>query len=202
MSEPPVTQPTPSHITLLLKHGRSTTVLSALPDTPLSTLKQQLLDVLSARNISHLPGSPTPLPSSPSDLELGVLIDKHEPQKGWVLTESISALSSSKNSKKKVKGAVETVGDLEIKDGGWIAYRIRGPPIGGEDDDGEEIEAFEDLGWNVEIPSFDDEEGQGGGGPFRGQDDGYDGEEGYDEDGGDDEEMDIPIPVPRNAVAR
>lgn len=201
MSEPPVTQPTPSHLTLLLKHARSTTVLSAVPDTPLSTLKQQLLQVLSARNISHLPGTLTPLPSSPSDLELGVLIDKHEPQKGWVSTESMSALASSKNSKKKVKGAVETVGDLELKDGGWIAYRIRGPPIGGDDED-EEIEAVEDPGWNVEIPSFDDEEGHADGGPFRGQEDGYDGEDGYDEDGGDDEEMDIPIPVPRNAVAR
>lgn len=113
----------------------------------------------------------------------------------------MSALASSKNSKKKVKGAVETVGDLELKDGGWIAYRIRGPPIGGDDED-EEIEAVEDPGWNVEIPSFDDEEGHADGGPFRGQEDGYDGEDGYDEDGGDDEEMDIPIPVPRNAVAR
>lgn len=194
MTEPPVTLPTPAHLTLLLKHGRSTTVLSALPDSPLSTLKQQLLQVLSSRNITHLPGTPTPLPTAPEDLELGILIDKHEPHKGWVSTESLSSLNISKSSKKKTKGVVETVGDLELKDGGWIAYRIRGPPIGGDDED-EEIEAVEDPGWNVEIPSFDDEEGHAEGGPFQGRD-------GEDESGDGDEEMDIPIPTPRNAVAR
>lgn len=201
MSEPPVTSPTPSHLTLLLKHARSTTVLSALPDTSITILKYQLLQVLSARGIDHLPGTPTPLPNTPDDLELGILIDKHEPQKGWVSTEGIGSLTTSKSGKKKSRGAVETVGDLELKDGGWIAYRIRGPRIAGNDDD-EEIEAAEDQGWNVEIPSFDDEEGHVEGGPFRGEDDGYDGEEGYDEEGGDDEDMDIPIPTPRNVVAR
>lgn len=201
MSEPPVTTPTPSHLTLLLKHARSTTVLSVLPDTPLSTLRQQLLQVLSARGIDHLPGTPTPLPTDQEDLELGILIDKHEPHKGWVSTEGVSSLNISKSSKKKPKGVVETVGDLELKDGGWIAYRVRGPPIGGDDED-EEIEAVEDPGWTVEIPSFDDEEGHVEGGPFGEHDGGYEGEEGYDEDGGDDEEMDIPIPTPRNAIAR
>lgn len=193
-----MTAPTPSHLTLLLKHGRSTTVLSALPETPLSTLKSQLLQVLSARGLSQLPGSPTPLPTSAEDLELGVLVDKHEPGKGWISAESVSVLSpiSNKPSKKKPRGVVETVGDLELKEGGWIAYRIRGPPIGGDDED-EEIEAVSDPGWNVEIPSFDDEEGGEGGRAF-GKEDGYEDDGGGDED----EEMDIQIPVPRNAIAR
>jgi hypothetical protein len=203
MAEPPVTSPTSAHLTLLLKHARSTTVLSALPETSFTTLKFQLLEVLSARGLGHLPGTTTTLPTDPNDLELGVLLDKHEPQKGWVATDSLAGLSTTKSSsKKKSKGVVETVGDLELKDGGWIAYRVREPRLGGGDDD-EELEAIEDPGWNVELPTFDDEEGHVEDGPFSGEGDGYEGEEGYDDEvEDDDEEMDIPIPVPRNAVAR
>lgn len=203
MSEPPVTSPTAAHLTLLLKHARSTTVLSVLPETTLATLKSQLLEVLSARGLSRLPGTETALPSDPNDLELGVLLDKHEPQKGWVSTEGLASLSSTKSSsKKKSKGTVENVGDLELKDGGWIAYRIRVPRLAGTEED-DELEAVQDPGWNVELPTFDDEEGHVEGGPFRGEGDGYEGEEGYEDEGeDDDEEMDIPIPTPRNAVAR
>lgn len=203
MSEAPVISPTSAHLTLLLKHARSTTVLSVLPETSLTTLKSQLLQVLSARGLSRLPGTETTLPTDASDLELGVLLDKHEPQKGWVPTEGLASLGSTKSSsKKKSKGAVENVGDLELKDGGWIAYRVRVPRLSGSEDD-EELEAVQDPGWNVELPTFDDEEGHVEGGPFRGEGDGYEGEEGYEDEGeDDDEEMDIPIPTPRNAVAR
>lgn len=208
MSESPVMSPTPAHITVLLKHARSTTVLSVLPETSLTTLKSHLLQVLSERNITTLPGTNVPLPTEPSELELGVLLDRHEPYKGWVYAEDRASLdtaaaTSKSSGRKKNKGLIETVGDLELKDGAWIAYRVRwaGSAAGGDDED-EKADLIGDPGWNVEFPSFDEEEPSGNG-AFGGGSDGFDADgrnEGDDED--EDHDMDIPTPVPRNAVAR
>ena len=72
--------------------------------------------------------------------------------------------------------------DLDIKDGHYIAYRLKTDVEDLMDEDGSEA-----MSWNVVVPSFvDDEE-----------------EIGDEGDPADEDEMDdIETPVPRNAVAR
>lgn len=155
--------PTPEHLTLLLKHGKSTTVLSVLPSQTLTEVKAILLTALQIRNIATLPNSDEPLPTDPKDLELAVLVDRRDPARGWVSVEDGVSLAASKSNKKKsttkTPGQINVVGDLELRDGAWIAYRLKMPDdgiIADEMDD--DIKMREDQGWNVTIPSYDDEE--------------------------------------------
>ena len=99
---------------------------------------------------------------------------------------------------------IETWGDLEVRDGAWVAYRLGEKMVGKEGEEGAEdmdvdgdvdIDAnggaarAGDREWNVVVPSYEDE------------DDGQEGVDGMGEEG-DGDEMDIPIPKPRNAIAR
>ncbi|KAK5081121.1 hypothetical protein LTR70_009354 [Exophiala xenobiotica] len=199
------TLPTPTHLTLLFKHHKSTTVLSIHPTQTLHSAKTTLLHVLASRNLTTLPGSATPLPSDPSALELGILADRRDPTKGFVYAEDRASIAQTVSSSKKKTGAksnqgpIETFADLELRDGAWVAYRLRTRVEVDADADAVGDEAPEDMDvdvdvdvsgslnqqWDVVVPSYDEEEQEAADGSA---------------DMGDD--MDIPIPKPRNAVAR
>lgn len=102
-------------------------------------------------------------------------------------------MSAKKKANAKKDGPIETFGDLDLKDGAWVAYRVRRRGVdleeGAEDMD-VEVGGNVSLEWDVVLPSYDDEEEQ------------EQGQEGGDGDDDMDEEMHIPIPKPRNAVAR
>lgn len=182
--------PTPQHLTLLFKHAKSTTVLSVLPRIPLSEVKRTLLEILRSRNITTFPGTTRALPSKPSDLEFGILADRRDPTKGFVYAEDRSALAHIGASSKKKAGAakkdgpIETFADLDLKDGAWVAYRLKTETLdlGDEGAEDMDVDVSGDAGWNVVVPSYDEEE-----------------QEGREEL---DDEMDVAIPKPRNAVAR
>jgi len=184
--------PTPQHLTLLFKHGKSSTVLSVLPSQSLTEVKATLLEVLQSRDITHFPGTSEALPSQPTDLELGILADRRDPGKGFVFAEDRSTLTQSTTSAKKKstakkEGPIETFADLDLKDGAWVAYRLKADALDLVDEEAEDMDVEPgvnaDPGWNVIIPSYEDEEQDGAAGQV-------------------DDDMDIPIPKPRNAVAR
>jgi len=195
--------PTPTHLTLLFKHHKSTTVLSVHPSQSLTSAKQTLLNVLASRNITTLPGSSTPLPTDPSTLELAILADRRDPSKGFIYAEDRASLaahigsSSKKKTAAKKEGPVETFADLELRDGAWVAYRLRTRLQPEADADAVADEGAEDMDvdvdvsgslnqeWDVVVPSYDEEEQEGAEGSGELEDD-----------------MDIPIPKPRNAIAR
>lgn len=200
-----VTLPTPAHLTLLFKHDKSTTLLSVLPSQSLDEVKTMLLAVLISRDIITFPGTSIPLPSDPQDLELGITRDRRDGRdasKGWVVAEDArSATENSKSGKKKSASAkagepIETIGDLELKDGSYVAYKLK-TNIGNLVDEGVDedmdMKGQEEMGWNVVVPSYDDEEEMAA---LVEDNDAA----GYDED--EDEDMDIPIPAPRNNIAR
>lgn len=175
------TLPQPSHITLLLRHHKSTTLLSVSPIQSFESIKDLLLAALKARNISSLhndsdPADPTPLPSSAADLEFGVLIDKKDASKGWtLLTPELAAASSSTKKKPASKTAdANSPAGAGLADGGWLAYRVRKAPAaeGDEaklDENGDvDVEMEEDPGWDVVLPSFEDDEDAEGGSPQAG----------------------------------
>jgi len=162
--------PTPDTITLLFKCHKSTTALSVLPTKPFTEIKPLLLAALQSRNVTTLPNTEMPLPEDPEELELGVLADKKDASKGWVpMYIKEQELSGPKGTKKKVGGKDSVLNQSPLgaglSDGAWVAYRIKvqqkQPVV--EHDDSEtgspdvEMDMDEDPGFDVIIPSFEDE---------------------------------------------
>jgi hypothetical protein len=106
------------------------------------------------------------LPENPEDLELGVLIDKKDPSKGWVPVDiKEQELAGPKGTKKKVGGRKSILNESPLgaglSDGTWIAYRITHQPKQPQEEleDGTpDVDVEEDPGWDVVIPSFEEEE--------------------------------------------
>ncbi|EXJ83516.1 hypothetical protein A1O1_07139 [Capronia coronata CBS 617.96] len=164
--------PTPDMITLLFKCHKSTTVLSVLPTTPFSEVKPLLIAALRSRNIETVPNTTTPLPEDPEGIEFGVLADKRDPSKGWIpLDVKEQEVSGPKGTKKRVGGKNSVLNESPLgaglTDGSWIAYRIKATQKKkqkeGQDEEmtmeegTPDIEINEDPGWDVILPSFEDE---------------------------------------------
>lgn len=152
--------PTPEHLTLLFKHGKSTTLLSVLPSQRFSEVKVLLLAALKSRNISTFPGTNTPLPEDANLIEIGVLRDRKDANKGWVrLVTKEQTSKSTKEGKQKAGGKTggtnETPAGAGLVDGSWLTYRTA--TILDDEDDDMNIDA-EDPGWNVVFPRYDDDE--------------------------------------------
>ncbi|KAJ9616339.1 hypothetical protein H2200_000057 [Cladophialophora chaetospira] len=160
--------PTPDMITLLFKCHKSTVALSVLPTTPFTEIKPLLLSALHSRNVTSLPNSDAQLPEDPEELEFGVLADKKDASKGWVPMEiKEQEITGPKGTKKKVGGKDSVLNESPLgaglSDGAWVAYRVKPerkePQV--EDDAKMEgtpdIDIEEDPGFDVVIPSFEDE---------------------------------------------
>ena len=160
--------PSPDMITLLFKCHKSTTALSVLPTKPFTEIKPLLLAALQSRNVKTLPNSDVPLPEDPEELELGVVADKKDASKGWVpMHIKEQEVNGPKGTKKKVGGKDSVLNQSPLGaglgDGAWIAYRIKPDQqdLQVEDEAQEggtpDIEIAEDPGFDVVIPSFEDE---------------------------------------------
>jgi len=155
--------PTPDHITLLLKHHKSTTLLSVLPTQSFTEIKPLLLAALRSRHVDVLPNTETPLPSDPEDIEFGALADRKDPSRGWVPLEiKEQDVTDTKGVKRKVGGKRSVLNDSPagagLVDGSWLAYRIKTirPQDDGVSSPGDVID-IDDPGWDVVLPSFEDE---------------------------------------------
>ena len=167
---------TPAHLTLFFKHDKSTTVLSLLPSDSLLHAKQLLLTTLASRSITTFPGSSISLPRNPSDIEFGILNDKRDSSSGWSRAEDRASLPKKKDKRGKTEdGEVESVGEWDLKDGGYVAYRLK--KVLDVDINDEDVEDVSEEEWNVVVPAYDDEEG-------------------------DEDEEETEVPRPRNHVAR
>ena len=167
----PSTLPSQSHITLLLKHHKSTTLLSVSPSQSFPEIKSLLLSALKSRGITSLStpnGEPLPLPSDPDDLGFGILAEKKDPSKGWISLESIDSTKPSKKSpgRPKVPAGANTPDAAGLGDGSIVAYRIRKPgkgkerekSVGDDEDEDLDVDVENDPGWDVILPSFEDED--------------------------------------------
>ncbi|KPI38849.1 uncharacterized protein AB675_5771 [Cyphellophora attinorum] len=170
------TLPQPSHITLLLKHAKSTVFLSVSPQQPFTSIKSLLLSALQARNITLLSssdGTSTSLPSSPDGIELGVLVDKKDASRGWTLLDSSTAATPKSTTKSKAKAATskddpDTPAGAGLADGSWLAYRVKKEGSSDDvsvDENGDVVVDMEgDQGWYVVLPSFEEDEAMDGDG--------------------------------------
>lgn len=153
---------TPEHITLLLKNQKQTVLLSVLPTTPFLTIKSLLLAALKSRGITSIDG--IPIPDDAEDVEFGVLRNKKNPAFGWVpLYIKEMEVSDAKGSKRKAGGKKSVLNEspagASLADGSMVAFRFRAKSKQDaaeiEDD---EMETEPDPGWNVILPSYEDDE--------------------------------------------
>lgn len=172
----PSTLPQPSHVTLLLRHHKSTTLISVSPTQSLTTIKTLLLAALKSRNITALhnstdPSSPIPLPTDPTSIELAVLTDKKDASKGWTLItpEYVAAARKKAGSAAGKAADADTPAGVGLGEGSWVAYRVKrqqgkGKDVNGVevDEDGNvdvdvDVEMEEEQGWDVVIPNFEED---------------------------------------------
>jgi hypothetical protein len=147
--------PDPEHITLLLKNHKETVLLSVRPDTPFSEIKSLLLAVLQARDVTSIDG--TPVSDNSDDIEFGVLRNKKNPAEGWV------ALGDAKGGKRKGKKSAsnDSPAGAGFADGSMLAFRFRTKSEVEEqnrEDEDDQMQIRDDTGWNVVLPSYDDEQ--------------------------------------------
>lgn len=119
-----------------------------------------MLAALQSRNITSIDGAP--LPDEPEEIEFGVLRNKRKPAEGWVpLDVKEMEVGDEKGGKRQVGGTKsvlnESPASASLGDGSMLAFRFRtkGQEDAPEDDENMEIE--DDPGWNVILPSYDDD---------------------------------------------
>lgn len=122
------------------------------PYESLTTAKEAILTSLKARNVTQV--NSDPVPEDPSDIELGIAVDKADPEKGWTRLDVDMG-----GSNKKSRGPV-TLQAANLRNGQAIAFRFRKPQDRGEEkDDNLDFDMPpEDPGWDVVLPSLDDED--------------------------------------------
>ncbi|OQE19816.1 hypothetical protein PENSTE_c014G07152 [Penicillium steckii] len=143
-------------VTLLFKKNKITTLLSLQPHEQLDSVRQKLLEALRGRDVREINGDI--VPDDPAEIEFGVPIDRSDIEKGWTRLRSNSSKEGNEN--KAARALANTVLDSDLGNGNWVAFRFRKPGTSEETEQDETAMSLDldDPGWDVIIPSFDDEE--------------------------------------------
>ncbi|KAI9037776.1 uncharacterized protein KD926_000039 [Aspergillus affinis] len=159
---PQQSQVDPLSWTLLFKKHKTTVLLTLPPSESIITVKATLLKALQSREIKEINGAP--VPEDPSEIEFGVAVDKNDLEKGWTRLEpDISQFDDDDDDEAPRRGAGKntasslTLQSAELRNGQSIAFRFQEPKENGGAEDDITLE-LEDPGWDVVLPSLDEEE--------------------------------------------
>lgn len=149
-------KPDPLSWTLLFKKHKTTVLLMLPSHESIESTKAKLLQSLQDRGIKEINGDV--LPEDPAEIEFGVPVDRNELEKGWTLLDMDIEDDTDGTSSKKRPGRSKTekrdsLQSADIRDGQPIAFRFRKTD---QEDDQDELS--EDPGWDVVVPTLDDEE--------------------------------------------
>jgi hypothetical protein len=140
--------------TLLFKKHKTTVLLSLQPHEPLTAVKEKLLEAFKSRNMTEVNGEP--IPSESALIEFGVPVDRSDLEKGWNLLQTDGADAAKTTAGKRASSG--TILAAGLASGHLVAFRFRKPgDVPASDEVDADIE-LNDPGWDVVIPSFDDEE--------------------------------------------
>jgi len=121
----------------------------------ITSAKEKLLQALKSRQIRDINGDA--IPDDPAEIELGVPVDRSDLEKGWIgLTMDVPGEEDGAKKNGGRKNASDTLQAAGIQDGHSVAFRFR--KISAADDELDTDMDLNDSGWDVVIPSFDDEE--------------------------------------------
>lgn len=120
----------------------------------IASTKEMLLHALKSRGITEINGDP--VPDDPSEIEFGVPIDRNELEKGWTRLD-VERANGEKASGRVKNGTKASLQSADIRNGQPIAFRFRKASDENQDKDALELE-LEDPGWDVVVPTLDDDE--------------------------------------------
>ncbi|KAJ5307684.1 hypothetical protein N7476_008340 [Penicillium atrosanguineum] len=149
---PKQAKPDSRSCTLLFKKHKTTVLLSLQSHESITSAKEKLLQALNSRQLRDINGDV--IPDDPAAIELGVPMDRSDLDKGWMsLTMDVPGQESgAKTGKKKLSDTLQAAG---LENGHSVAFRFRKLGAGDEVDTDMDLN---DPGWDVIIPSFDEEE--------------------------------------------
>ncbi|EED16570.1 conserved hypothetical protein [Talaromyces stipitatus ATCC 10500] len=151
--------PDPLSWTLRFKKHKTTVMLMLPAQASIQSTKEKLHSALRSRGLSQINGDP--IPDDASQIEFGTPIDRNDLEKGWVridpkVDENGDSETKKPSAGRPKKGALtDSLQAANIRDGQAIAFRFRKASEGKDSDEDEDLE---DPGWDVSIPSLDDEE--------------------------------------------
>ncbi|KAL4781716.1 hypothetical protein BJX76DRAFT_334777 [Aspergillus varians] len=138
--------------TLLFKKHKTTVLLMLPPSETIPGTKIALLKALQARSLKEINGDP--VPENPTEIEFGVAVDKNDLEKGWTSLEALEFEDDEAPKRGAGKKATPlSLKVVEINNGQSVAFRFRKPGK----DDSTDLD-LEDPGWDVVLPSLDDDE--------------------------------------------
>jgi hypothetical protein len=143
-------------VTILFKKNKTTILLSLQPHEQLQAVKRKLLQALKERDVREI--NSDIVPDDPAEIEFGIPIDRSDLEKGW--TRLKTNTSNEETEKKSGRALADTVLDADLGNGNWVAFRFRKdikPEETKEDETAMSLD-LDDPGWDVVVPSFDDEE--------------------------------------------
>jgi hypothetical protein len=120
------------------------------PSESINNTKTVLLNALQSRGLTEINGDP--VPNDSHEIEFGVAIDKNDMEKGWTSLEGLELEEDDAPKRRTGKKAVSSLKAAEINNGQSIAFRFRQARNNEDDLD------LVDPGWDVVLPSLDDEE--------------------------------------------
>ncbi|KAJ5287714.1 hypothetical protein N7478_003400 [Penicillium angulare] len=142
--------------TVLFKKHKITVLLSLQPNEPLTAVKEKLHDALKSRELREINGDQVPEDSS--CIEFGLPVDRNDLEKGWTPLADHTSVDQNGDVPQTSTGiADQTAQAAGLTNGHPVAFRFR---KSGEvkDDELERDLNHEDPGWDVVIPSFEDED--------------------------------------------
>ncbi|EAU29768.1 conserved hypothetical protein [Aspergillus terreus NIH2624] len=152
-----MSKPDPLSWTLLFKKHKTTVLLMLPPSETIANAKIALLEALQSRGLKEINGDA--VPEDPSDIELGIPVDKNDLEKGWTKLEldlpEFDEDGAAKRAGKKSASSL-TLQAADVKNGKPIAFRFRQHK---DETDQTDIDLeLEDANWDVVLPNLDDEE--------------------------------------------
>ncbi|OAL74296.1 hypothetical protein A7D00_2329 [Trichophyton violaceum] len=142
--------------TLRLKNHNVTVLLLVSPVDAFDTIKSALLKALWIRGIKEINGKP--VPDDVANIELGVPLDRNNLEKGW----QPLTIPDGKTDKGAGKGKSSVFNSspqgADLRDAQAIAFRFRKASERSAVKDGDLEMDLDDPGWDVLIPSYDDED--------------------------------------------
>ncbi|OQE46696.1 hypothetical protein PENCOP_c001G06072 [Penicillium coprophilum] len=132
-------------VTILFKKHKTTVLLMLQPHESLDFTKEKLLGALKSRDIKDLNGDL--LPDDSCDIEFGEPVDRADLEKGWKRLQADV----------KVQNESVTIMEAGLQNGQSIAFRFH---KSSEDQDGGfdmDLDS-EDPGWDVVMPTYEDDQ--------------------------------------------
>ncbi|KAF3483862.1 uncharacterized protein GIQ15_03186 [Arthroderma uncinatum] len=142
--------------TLRFKNHNVTVLLLISPVEPFDSIKTSLLEALNSRGIKEINGKV--VPDDAADIEFGVPLDRNNLEKGWqpLAIRSEGAGKAAGKGKSTVFNSSPQGADL--RDSQAVAFRFRKPSERDASKDGDLDMDLDEPGWDVLVPTYDDED--------------------------------------------